>query len=308
MMTRVFISRTAAEGLAEVRATLGEGAVVLATRPHPAGIEILAARYDALARPANDPALLDELTRIRGLLAGQLAGVPRLAAETPLQAALRQGLAEAGFSAALVSRLLDALPSGLEPGRAQTWIKRALARNLKTLPAADWPWHSGGRLRLVAESACLADAPWSWMLSQALARWGVPGVAVEVAQPDMALARRAREQGVALHAPGEAPADVPCVLVADAHAPACEICVLPCDRQPAVTAATLAAHPDASMVLLAGLAPPARLGGALDALIRRRLPVTGVWHQARLTAVSPEWLVEHALRGSTGGTGTDGAL
>ena len=48
MSVRVFVAANAREGLARVRRELGDDAVVLSTRPHPQGVELLASAYGDL--------------------------------------------------------------------------------------------------------------------------------------------------------------------------------------------------------------------------------------------------------------------
>ena len=82
MSVRVFVAANAREGLTRVRKELGDDAVVLSTRPHPQGVELLASAYGDLAVPAVSEApdtagssrILAELSRLRGLLQNQLAG------------------------------------------------------------------------------------------------------------------------------------------------------------------------------------------------------------------------------------------
>ena len=52
MSVQVIIAANAREGLARVRRELGDDAVVLSTRPHPQGVELLASAYGDLAVPA----------------------------------------------------------------------------------------------------------------------------------------------------------------------------------------------------------------------------------------------------------------
>ncbi len=84
MSVQVFVAATAREGLARVRRELGDDAVVLSTRPHPQGVELVASAYGDLSVPAaSEPAdtasnsrILNELARLRGLLQNQLAALP----------------------------------------------------------------------------------------------------------------------------------------------------------------------------------------------------------------------------------------
>ncbi|MFZ3175982.1 MAG: flagellar biosynthesis protein FlhF, partial [Thiobacillus sp.] len=82
MSVQVFGAANAREGLARVRRELGDAAVVLSSRPHPQGVELLASAYGELAVPALGEAadtagssrILNELSRLRGMLQNQLAG------------------------------------------------------------------------------------------------------------------------------------------------------------------------------------------------------------------------------------------
>jgi len=82
MSVQVFVAANAREGLARIRRELGDDAVVLSTRPHPKGVELLASAYGDLAVPAVSEApdaagssrILTELSRLRGMLQNQLAG------------------------------------------------------------------------------------------------------------------------------------------------------------------------------------------------------------------------------------------
>jgi flagellar biosynthesis GTPase FlhF len=49
MSVQIFVAANAREGLARIRAELGDDAVVLSTRPHPQGVEMLASAYGELA-------------------------------------------------------------------------------------------------------------------------------------------------------------------------------------------------------------------------------------------------------------------
>jgi len=64
MNTRVFIAANAREGLMRVRRELGDDAVVLSTRPHPQGVELLASAYGDLAVPAPARCLTRPAVRV----------------------------------------------------------------------------------------------------------------------------------------------------------------------------------------------------------------------------------------------------
>lgn len=147
MSVQVFIAPNAREGLARVREALGDDAVVLSTRPHPRGVELLASAYGELAvtataesdgTAAGGSRILQELARLRGMLQNQLAGFAWGAARRrdPARVALMQTLFAAGFGSALTRTLAARLPRRLDADAAQRWLRQVLIRNLPLLPRA----------------------------------------------------------------------------------------------------------------------------------------------------------------------------
>ena len=134
MSVQVFIAANAREGLAKVRRELGDDAVVLSTRPHPQGVELVASGYGELAVPAVSEApdttsssrILNELARLRGMLQNQLAGFAWGSGRRrdPIRVALMQTLFAAGFGSTL----------GPHPGRPPA--ARARCRGRPTLAAS----------------------------------------------------------------------------------------------------------------------------------------------------------------------------
>ncbi len=162
MSVQVFIAPNAREGLARVRAALGDDAVVLSTRPHPQGVELLASAYGELAVTAAGEGLdnaggsriLNELARLRGLLQNQLAGFAWGATRRrdPARVALMQALFAAGFGRALARTLAARLPRRLDAEAAQRWLRQVLIRNLPVLPPEADPLARGGRYALVGST------------------------------------------------------------------------------------------------------------------------------------------------------------
>ncbi len=140
MSAQVFVAANAREGLARIRRELGDDAVVLSTRPHPQGIELLASAYGGLAQAAAGDApdtagssrILAELGRLRGMLQNQLAGFAWGASKRrdPVRVALMQTLFAAGFGSALARTLAARLPRGLDADAAQRWLRQVLIRNV----------------------------------------------------------------------------------------------------------------------------------------------------------------------------------
>jgi len=140
MSVQIFVATDAREGLARIRRELGDDAVVLSTRPHPKGVEILASAYGDLAVPAVSEApdtagssrILAELSRLRGLVQNQLAGFAWGATRRrdPARVAVMQTLFAAGFGSTLARTLAARLPRGLDTDAAQRWLRQVLIRNL----------------------------------------------------------------------------------------------------------------------------------------------------------------------------------
>ncbi|MGE5320218.1 MAG: flagellar biosynthesis protein FlhF [Hyphomicrobiaceae bacterium] len=159
MSVRVFVAANAREGLARVRRELGDDAVVLSTRQHGEGVELLASAYGDLTVPAVSEApdtagssrILGELSRLRGLLQNQLAGFAWGSARRrdPVRVAVMQTLFAAGFGSALARTLAARLPRGLETEAAQRWLRQVLIRNLPVQGREADLLRRGGRYALV---------------------------------------------------------------------------------------------------------------------------------------------------------------
>lgn len=109
MNVKSFIAPSAREALARIREELGDDAVVLTTRDHPKGVEMLAsasidlniqAAEQARDDTGNGSRILKELAHLRSLLQNQLAGFAWSAnrRRDPIRAALLQSLFAAGLA------------------------------------------------------------------------------------------------------------------------------------------------------------------------------------------------------------------
>ena len=162
MSVRTFIATNAREGLMRVRSELGDDAVVLSTRPHPQGVELLASAYGDLAVPAagdlpdtsGSSRILAELSRLRGLLQNQLAGFAWGATRRrdPVRVAVMQSLFAAGFGSSLARTLAAHLPRGLDNEAAQRWLRQILIRNLPVVARDAGLMTAGGRYALVGST------------------------------------------------------------------------------------------------------------------------------------------------------------
>ena len=162
MSVQVFVATDAREGLARIRRELGDDAVVLSTRPHPKGVEILASAYGDLAVPAVSEApdtagssrILAELSRLRGLVQNQLAGFAwgAIRRRDPARVAVMQTLFAAGFGSTLARTLAARLPRGLDTDAAQRWLRQVLIRNLPVQGREADLLARGGRFALVGST------------------------------------------------------------------------------------------------------------------------------------------------------------
>lgn len=162
MSVHTFVAATAREGLARVRRELGDDAVVLSTRPHPHGVELLASAYAELAVPsiaeardaASSSRILSELSRLRGLVQNQLAGFAWGAGRRrdPARVAVMQTLFAAGFGSALARTLAARLPRRLDTDAAQRWLRQVLIRNLPVQARESDLLARGGRYAVVGST------------------------------------------------------------------------------------------------------------------------------------------------------------
>jgi flagellar biosynthesis protein FlhF len=218
---RIFIAANAREGLARVRRELGADAVVLSTRPHPQGVELLAGAYgDLAAPPAVDAAppsahsrILQELARLRGLLQNQLAGFAWGSARRrdPVRVALMQTLFAAGFGGMLARTLAAHLPRGLDADAAQRWLRQVLIRNLPVLPRSADPIVRGGVLALVGPTGAGKTTTLAKLAARGVDVHGADGVALIAADAwrvaaDAQLAVYAGLLGIPAHGAADAAA------------------------------------------------------------------------------------------------------
>ncbi|MBI1395276.1 MAG: flagellar biosynthesis protein FlhF [Betaproteobacteria bacterium] len=180
MVVRKFFASNTKEALRMVREALGADALILANRPMPGGVEIMAVaehEVDAVAarppatppeqkssRPRSDPPaavhpgdlavtqeLLEEVRTLRGMVEGQLAGFAwrELAASSPVQAEVVKEMLVRGFGAGFARALAAQVPAGQTFAQAIRWIKAALINSLKCVPAGQDIVNRGGVYALV---------------------------------------------------------------------------------------------------------------------------------------------------------------
>lgn len=219
MSVHAFVASTAREGLARVRAELGDDAVVLSTRPHPQGVELLASAYADLATvpaerapdAASGSRILAELGRLRGLLQNQLAGFAWSAARRrdPARVAVMQTLFAAGFGGALARTLAARLPRGRTDESARRWLRQVLIRNLPVLPAEADPVRQGGAFALVGSTGSGKTTTLAKLAARGVDLHGADQIALVAADAyrvgaEAQLRVYADLLGVAVHAAGSA--------------------------------------------------------------------------------------------------------
>ena len=341
MSVQTFIAANAREGLARVRAELGDDAVVLSTRPHPQGVELLASAYAELAVPAagkdetaGSSRILNELSRLRGLLQNQLAGFAWGAGRRrdPVRVAVMQTLFAAGFGSTLARTLAARLPRGLDADAAQRWLRQVLIRNLpvrgrdtdllaeggcyalvgstgsgKTttlakLAARGVEAHGAGEVALVAADAYRVGAA-----AQLAAYADLLGVSLHMAEDHASLARLlpelAAKKLVLIDTAGFSPSD-PRIRESQAldALGVRRLAVIAAGQQgAAIEQAMTRFGQGAAACILTKLDEAPQPGAALDGVIRHRLPLAYISGGQRvpedLHAPNATYLVDRALKG-----------
>ena len=215
MNVQSFIAANAREALARIRHELGDDAVVLTTRAHPAGVEILASASAELnlqpaeqqhAETTNGSRILKELAHLRSLLQNQLAGFAWSAnrRRDPIRAALLQSLFAAGFGSVLARTLAARLPRNLNLDAAQAWLRQILIRNLMIIPSAEDLLAQGGALALVGPTGAGKTTTLAKLAERGVRRYGANNIALVCGDTyrigaAMQLGIYAELLGVALH-------------------------------------------------------------------------------------------------------------
>lgn len=188
MSVQVFVAANAREGLAAIRAALGDDAVVLSSKPHPQGVELLASAYAELATeptlhadaPVGSARLFNELGKLRGLLQNQLAAFAWGSARRrdPVRVDLMQTLLAAGFGSALARTLAARLPRGSDHDAAQRWLRQVLIRNLPVLPREQNLLAMTKRIALVGSTGAGKTTTLAKLAARAVALHGANQVAL----------------------------------------------------------------------------------------------------------------------------------
>lgn len=189
MNVQSFVAANAREALACIRQELGDDAVVLSTREHPQGVEILASAYAdmSLVEPAREVAdtangsrILKEIAHLRTLLQNQLAGFAWGASRRrdPIRVALLQSLFAAGFGSVLARTLAARLPRNLNLEASHGWLRQVLIRNLAMIPPARDMVAQGGMWALVGPTGAGKTTTLAKLAERGVRRYGAPNIAL----------------------------------------------------------------------------------------------------------------------------------
>ena len=312
------------------------GVEVLAIAPQ--AIERLAqGEPDATAQAT---AALAELRALAARIAVQLDRLAwaEEARRRPLAARLAGWLVQAGFGEALVRALLARLPDDYGEERARSWVAAALARNLRVVAEGEDPVGRGGVYALVGPTGVGKTTTVAKLAARQVVRHGaaslglvtcdgyrigayeqlrayarILGVPVYAAHDEAELAHAlAALEGRRLVlidtvGVGQRDAELGERLAPLAGAPVARLLVLSASADAAALEESVNAFGGSrcSGAVLTKVDEAARLGVALDVLLRHRLALVAVANGQRvpedLHPAHAGWLVDRALRGAPAG-------
>jgi flagellar biosynthesis protein FlhF len=124
--------------------------------------------------------LMDEMRTIKMLLERQLAGFAwgELAKESPLKALLLSELLESGFSGLLSRRMIQDMPDQLSQEDARKWLRAAVNRRLRTLPAEADFIDRGGVYALVGPTGVGKTTTTAKLAARCVVRYGADRIAL----------------------------------------------------------------------------------------------------------------------------------
>jgi len=189
MSVQVFVAANAREALTRIRTELGDDAVVLSTRDHPKGVEVLASAYAALAlgdepqtplENASGSRILKEIVHLKSLLQNQLAGFAWSGQRRrePIRVALLQRLFAAGFGSVLARMLVARLPRNLNMDAAHAWLRQVLIRNLLLVAQGEDLITRGGIWALVGPTGAGKTTTLAKLAARGVQRYGAQNLAL----------------------------------------------------------------------------------------------------------------------------------
>ena len=312
-------------------ASMGQARVATATEA--AGLEFDFGAARPAARHPDTDALFAEMQALRGMISQQFDAMRFFdeVARSPIQSQLLRTLVESGFSLKLARSVVGRLPVDYSVAQATVWLSKILARNLRSVPHAD-TFGGGGVFALLGPTGVGKTTTTAKIAAQHVLRHGpqsvslitvdtyrmgahdqlrafgrILGVPVHVAHDAEALADLVRSRDsrqlvlidtVGMGHRDERIASLLSMLPGEAVR---RVVVASCAAQAETIDESLRAYDAAQSegVILTKLDEAARLGGALDCLLRNKLPLLGWsdgqrvpedWQQA-----DPDALVRRAL-------------
>ncbi|MFN7645179.1 MAG: flagellar biosynthesis protein FlhF [Burkholderiales bacterium] len=282
----------------------------------------------ATAQAAGNEALVSELQSLKGMIARQFATVnwfEGVLRRSPVQGKLLRTMVAAGFSLKLAQSVVSKLPSDFGEREAQTWLECVLARNVRCAPSTE-SFEAGGVFALVgptgvgkttttakiaarhvlthgAQSVALitVDTYRLGAHDQLRAFGRILGVPVHIAHDASALQDLLRLRGtrqlVLIDTVGMGHRDtrIRSLLGSLPRAEIKHVVVASCAAQAETIDESLRAYEacQAAGVVLTKVDEAARLGGAIDCLLRQRIKLLGVCDGQR---VPEDWQAPDGAR------------
>ncbi|MDD5297283.1 MAG: flagellar biosynthesis protein FlhF [Rhodocyclaceae bacterium] len=130
--------------------------------------------------PQMSPQVMEELQAIRAMIERQLAGFAwgEMARQAPARTLLLGEMLDAGFSAQLARRLIDALPAETELAEGRTLLKNALGRELITLANDADLIDAGGVFALVGPTGVGKTTTTAKLAARCVVRHGADSLAL----------------------------------------------------------------------------------------------------------------------------------
>ena len=148
-------------------------------------------RVAAALRAASEPSsvteappevaeLRDEMRVIKSLLERQLAGFAwgEMSRDTPVRAMLLGEMIEAGFSGQLARRLVQEMPEEMNQDGGRKWLKAAVNRRLRTLPAESDFIDRGGVYAIVGPTGVGKTTTTAKLAARCVVRYGADRLAL----------------------------------------------------------------------------------------------------------------------------------
>ena len=125
-------------------------------------------------------ALMDEMRTIKTLLERQLSGFAwgELAKQSPVRALLLGEMLEVGFSSALARKLVQELPEAMAEEDSRRWMRAAVNRRLRTLPADGDLIDRGGVYALVGPTGVGKTTTTAKLAARCVVRYGADRLAL----------------------------------------------------------------------------------------------------------------------------------